>query len=489
ATSGGVLNDAGCIQDPQDPSVSRRVYDINSDQDGDGIPDIKEDSNLNCIQDAGETLPTNPDTDDDGLTDGLETCTKKVEATCEATDPLNKYSDGDLLTDGEEDANHNGVHGLADNETDPNVTDTDKDGFSDSDEVTKYGTSPLNPDTDGDGYPDGDKVNEKCPMIPGNENCYYANCIPVDSAVVDAAVSEGEDAGNAIDCDNTDGDGICSQVEDKNGNCQYDPGETDATKADTDGDGISDGTEDLNLNGKVDSTESSPIKADTDGDCIPDNLEDKDGDGHFNLEGGETSAYLTDSDGDGLPDGRGTSITDSEDYNCNGTVDDGETKPYLADTDGDGKEDATDVCPWETNGSCVVRYCGVNGYADYDTDGDGLPDSVEDLNGDCMWTRESKEPDPRVGDTDADGLTDGQEVQCYSTNPVSADTDGDGKSDSEEVSASVAGGQCTLMYNLGDNNPVKPQYSCALNTQEATLDATVTIISMVGFLALGLVLR
>lgn len=39
-----------------------------------------------------------------------------------------------------------------------NIVDTDKDGLSDSDEVSIYKSNPANPDTDGDGYKDGDEV-------------------------------------------------------------------------------------------------------------------------------------------------------------------------------------------------------------------------------------------------------------------------------------------------------------------------------------------
>lgn len=47
------------------------------------------------------------------------------------------------------------------------ITDSDDDGLSDSDEA-RYGTNPNNPDTDGDGYPDGEEVqNGYNPLGPG----------------------------------------------------------------------------------------------------------------------------------------------------------------------------------------------------------------------------------------------------------------------------------------------------------------------------------
>lgn len=60
-----------------------------------------------------------------------------------------------------------------------------------------------------------------------------------------------------------------------------------------------------------------------------------------------------------------------------------------------------------------------------DPDGDGLSNSTEQLPG--------INTDPSNPDTDADGLTDGEEVNQYGTQPRLADTDGDGLSDGAEV--------------------------------------------------------
>jgi hypothetical protein len=54
-----------------------------------------------------------------------------------------------------------------------------------------------------------------------------------------------------------------------------------------------------------------------------------------------------------------------------------------------------------------------------DADSDGLDDAID--------------PDPTKPDTDQDGLTDGQEVNTYGTNPSLADTDSDGVNDKLEV--------------------------------------------------------
>lgn len=58
-----------------------------------------------------------------------------------------------------------------------------------------------------------------------------------------------------------------------------------------------------------------------------------------------------------------------------------------------------------------------------DTDGDGLPDGQEGTIG----------TDPHDPDTDGDGLTDGQEVNTTGTDPLDADTDNDGLTDGAEV--------------------------------------------------------
>ena len=58
-----------------------------------------------------------------------------------------------------------------------------------------------------------------------------------------------------------------------------------------------------------------------------------------------------------------------------------------------------------------------------DTDGDGLDNLNEYLN----------QTDPDVPDTDGDGLTDGAEVNSWSSDPLSVDGDRDGLSDLEEV--------------------------------------------------------
>jgi hypothetical protein len=60
-----------------------------------------------------------------------------------------------------------------------------------------------------------------------------------------------------------------------------------------------------------------------------------------------------------------------------------------------------------------------------------LCDVGEDLDADGVV--DPTETDPRVADTDGDGLGDGAEVNTYGTDPLDWDTDGDRYSDGAEV--------------------------------------------------------
>lgn len=83
------------------------------------------------------------------------------------------------------------------------------------------------------------------------------------------------------------------------------------------------------------------------------------------------------------------------------------------DSDGDGLADA-----WEQ-----LYFKNLAQTASGDPDGDGLTNAEELAAG----------TDPTKADTDADGLTDFQEVKTYKTNPTNADTDNDGLTDQAEI--------------------------------------------------------
>ncbi|MBI4535309.1 MAG: OmpA family protein [Ignavibacteriae bacterium] len=130
--------------------------------------------------------PEITDSDGDGITDSEEGQL--------GTDPNKADTDGDGLSDGDEARMH---------KTDPLKADTDGDGISDRDEVLRYKTDPLVADTDGDGLSDGDEI-----------LTHRTNPLKADSD------------GDTL----TDGDEIV----------RY---KTDPLKADTDGGGVSDGVE------------------------------------------------------------------------------------------------------------------------------------------------------------------------------------------------------------------------------------------------------
>ncbi len=180
--------------------------------------------------------------------------------------------------------------------------------------------------------------------------------------------------------------------------------------SDTDGDGLKDCQEDINGNGEVDQDETDPKNADTDGDDLLDGEEgDRDGDGELGPD--ESDPLLADTDGDGVEDG-----------------DEGRagTKKNTCDTDEDGLSDGVEmgkIQPDDIDGCHGLMPAGTNFHNPYaldplnpDSDADGLTDGEEDLNGNG-WL-DPDDTDPTKVDTDRDGIEDGVEAL--------GDFDGDG---------------------------------------------------------------
>ena len=291
---------------------------------------------------------------------------------------------------------------------------TDTGGKSDTHTVTYTVDGPdPDPDSDGDGVPD---ATDNCPS----------------TANAGQADLDGDGVGDACD-DDIDGDGLSNEIEIWLG--------CDPRDRDTDGDGLWDGVEVM--------VGTNPILTDTDDDgegdgawllrivrlacgCSVDLDDDTNGNGVFDiveyfffgglydpaLHGGGGYGSLTeylwslcgcgpdDPDGNGIPQtveyvwGRGGLLTYIIRCGCT---------------------------PWEDTGGgggLRTEFLGLlGGTLDDDPDGDGVLTVIELIIG-C---------DPNDPDTDADGLSDGDELFRYGTNPLNADTDGDGMNDGREI--------------------------------------------------------
>ena len=138
--------------------------------------------------------------------------------------------------------------------------------------------------------------------------------------------------------------------------------------------------------------------------------------------------YMTNENGNGLPD----FIENTR--NWSKLIDtDGDKLPdcieqyigsdaMLPDTDGDGLDD------------CYEAFVLYTSPTKTDTDENGVNDGDEDFDEDGLTNLEEflNNTYPYIDDSDNDGLSDGDEVNKYGTDPLVADTDGDGIIDSKE---------------------------------------------------------
>jgi ELWxxDGT repeat protein len=384
------------------------------DTDGDGMPDTltgnstsepplvedlddDNDGLLDLDEIANGTEPLNPDTDGDGYCDGSVTV-----GSCIAGDvfPLDENEWFD--TDGD------GTGNNAD-------TDDDNDGLDDTTEASSDPvTNSTNPDTDGDGVCDGSvnvTINDAQICIGGPDE------LPTDpDETID---TDGDGIGNNGDTDD-DNDGLSDDEENELGTDPLDP--------DTDGDFYCDGP--IVVAGCAGSDDAFPLDdsewLDTDGDGIGNNIDpDDDGDSYDDI-------WEIDNDYDPL-DGCDPNLNSSACDQDNDGLNNGEeitlgTNVTNPDTDGDG------FCDGDlgVEGICVA---GPDDFpldpaAHLDTDGDGMPDTI---NG----TSTSEPALIEDLDDDNDGLNDTDETVTNSTNP---DTDGDGYCDgSVTVGSCIAG--------------------------------------------------
>ncbi|MBZ4415344.1 adventurous gliding motility lipoprotein CglD [Myxococcus sp. RHSTA-1-4] len=308
--------------------------------------------------------------------------------------------------------------------------DSDCDGLTDAEEFANVYTGGLKTDpglrdTDGDGIRDGVEVGRTTTL---NTTCTFR--ADADPATRTSPVKA-----------DTDGDGLADGLEDTNRNGSREPGETDPNALDSDGDGLKENEEDTNVSGTVSPGETDPRNRDTDGDGLPDGLEKNRG----------TDPLKPDTDGDSCSDG-------DEDKDHDGVKDTGETDPRVADCAASVPDADFDGIP-----DAVETATGTN-KDNADTDGDGTQDGVEDENRNGRV--DANETDPRLTDTDCDGLQDGPgrggflgedpnnngRVDTNETDPTNPDTDGDGLRDGLERGVATAAAPRTNCGYSGDTH-------------------------------------
>ena len=415
------LGPGGCLIFTAEVDGITQTDPNNNDTDGDGLNDSYEALVL-------LTDPTSIDTDGDGISDGIEVNGAYGDPP-QATDPRNNNTDGDQFDDGEEDVNGNGI--VDTGETDPtrieDSGDFDGDGIDNWEEnmtCTLWNVS----DTDGGGVSDGDELdfghltdpclstveveltitnwdatnseltlNSTLELNPSPED-WRQNSAPMGyylssngSLTAFRYETMVQNTLRNVDVDKpADADSVIfvnfSWCWDASQNATNEL-KCDDDYADTDGDGLADWEEFLSTWGYI----SHPNLYDTDDDGVDDLteiLEDTDPNNPCD--------NLLDSDGDGLNNyfENTTGCQLIFGVGGNGTVDTYYTLWNVSDTDNGGVADGQEYLDG-TNPQ--------NNSADdlnpVDTDGDGIPDTIEQQLG----------TDWRDPDTDGGGIPDGQE--------------------------------------------------------------------------------
>ena len=446
-------DDGDGIPDTNEGSVDTdsdgTIDSLDTDSDNDGIPDLTE-GNIDSDNDG---IPDylDGDSDGDGISDLIEGATDTDgDGTMDYLDTSKDY-DGDGIPDI--------VEGTVDTDNDgtPNYKDTD----SDNDSLTDTAESPATgTDTDNDGIDDAYDVTQTG-GTDGNGDGIDDN-IAIKDTDQDAIADR-------LDVD-SDNDGIPDLIEgkldsDNDGTPDYldvdsdNDGISDATEAnvstlDTDSDGIDDsydvdqvGGVDANNDGIADSS-SLP---DLDNDGVADLRDlDSDNDGLFdtqetgvidvNKDGiadviGTMVSVIADSDNDGIADFRdldsnGDGVNDIQDsaakvldLNGDGKID------ITFDADHDGIDDSVDEQSAAPGSVSDGDGDGVPSKLDKDQDGDGIPDMIEGTND----TDNDGIKDFLDRDSDNDGLSDAFEANIPA--PSGADGDLDGIDDTYDVSA------------------------------------------------------
>jgi len=380
------------------------------DSDGDELDDYYEFFNgLN---------PNGFDSDGDGLPDGYEEAVGFDPTTAEPHDiwdpdydnlnnleeysyksnPFDSDSDDDGLDDYEE--VYPGIDGYVTNPTNP---DSDADGLTDNQEYS-YGTNPLAADTDGDYMPDNWEVlylPDLNPNVPDGEISSDSDALPNYQEYLFGSnpTSVNSDSDNLLDDQEilvvvtvifgiTFTDYVLISY-------PNDP--------DSDNDGLDDFIE-------VVTYTTNPLSRDTDGDGMDDYWE-------VNYDTGPKN-----SNADGNLDS--DSLTNYEEYLYG-------THPRNPDTDGDFVSDGWEIDTFLNPGSNDIPYDPILS----DTDNDGTIDGYEDPDEDGLINMDEEFYGTLYNnpDSDGDGISDGDEVYLFGSNPNSQNTDNDEFLDNEEA--------------------------------------------------------
>ena len=414
---------------PEQVAELREVT-IGFDTDGDGI----DDSTDNCptvantlqadLDGDGQGDACDSDIDGDGLANTLEDKNGNGVVDPGETDPKKADTDGDGLVDGWVDKNNNGQvdpgegedvnrNGQVDaGETDPKKADTDNGGVNDGQEILVDKTNPLlgtDDKTCGDSVKNGletdiDCGGTTCPACLVNQRCTVGT--DCQSGFCNTAVTPALCA--APSCT----DGVKNGTEtdiDCGGSCPDCANGKGCLAGSDCQSGVCNTTLTPAVCAPASCSDGVKNGAETDVDC-----------------GGPTCNRCADSKGCSNNTDCLSTLCAPTTSLCTSRC---PTEPNLADCDGDGLPNLVE----DKNGNGVVDP-GETDPQKADSDGDGLPDGVEDKNGNGVV--DPGETDPLKSDSDGDGLLDGIEdknangiVDPGETDPLKSDSDGDGLAD------------------------------------------------------------
>jgi formylglycine-generating enzyme required for sulfatase activity len=406
-----------------DKTVGANFVEDTRDPDSDGLTNYQE-----II--VRLTNPNVGDSDNDGINDGQEVT--------DTTNPLIADTDGDGLNDGEEKSRS----------TNPLVTDTDGDSYSDSYEVTNdadptketsfptYTLTLTNNGTATGGtfaktgtLAHGTNATVTATPLSGYLFGSWNGAASGSNNPTTVLMNSNKTVGASFveDTRDPDNDGLTNYQEiiirltnpdlaDSDSDGVKDGQEvTDATNplvVDTDGDGLSDGEEK--------SRSTNPLVTDTDGDSYSDSYEvNNDADPKTNTS---FPTYTLTLASNGASIGGTFAKTGTLAHGTNATVTATPLSGYLFGSWNGAASGSNNPTTVLMNSNKSVGATFVEDARD--PDNDGLTNYQEII---------VRLTNPNVGDSDNDGVNDGQEV-TDATNPLVADSDGDGLNDGEEKS-------------------------------------------------------